>query len=265
MEYLVIENDPCRISFFEDCGVDRIFIDLEVLGKTERQGHLDTVKSNHVVEDIEIATEKLHSSMIHVRINPWNSNSIIEIEECINAGADILMLPMFKTSHEVEAFLTAVSGRCKVSLLLETPQAFMRLDEILDLNGIDEIHIGLNDLHLGLGLDFMLEIYCSSLLEQACSLIKKRGISFGIGGIAPLGEGVIPGQMVLLEAYRLGAERFILSRAFSKSNLEIFLKNFQQLKKFELKLNQIPQDELELNRIEMVKRIRHFVSTLRDY
>ena len=32
-----------------------------------------------------------------LRINPWNENSVDEIEKVIAAGADRIMLPMWKT------------------------------------------------------------------------------------------------------------------------------------------------------------------------
>ena len=43
----------------------------------------------------------------------------------------------------------------KTCLLLETPEAVEIIDDILDIDGIDEIHIGLNDLHLGYKMKFM--------------------------------------------------------------------------------------------------------------
>ena len=55
-----------------------------------------------------------------------------------------------------------VNKRVKTCLLLETSQALCRLDDILTLEGIDEIHIGLNDLHLSMGLDFMFELLLST-------------------------------------------------------------------------------------------------------
>ena len=45
-----------------------------------------------------------------------------------------------------------IDGRAYVSLLLETTQALVRIDEIVRVEGVDEISIGLNDLHRALGL-----------------------------------------------------------------------------------------------------------------
>ena len=49
---MYITNDPAVAKIAADAGVDRIFIDMEVLGKAERQGGMDTVQSHHVPEDI---------------------------------------------------------------------------------------------------------------------------------------------------------------------------------------------------------------------
>lgn len=71
------------------------------------------------------------------------------------AGADYIMLPMYRTREDVETFIGYVKGRAKTMLLLETIDAQKNLEDYVDLPGIDEIHIGLNDLHLAYKKDFM--------------------------------------------------------------------------------------------------------------
>jgi 2-keto-3-deoxy-L-rhamnonate aldolase RhmA len=68
------------------------------------------------------------------------------------------MLPMFRTAFEVSNFVSMVRERAKAIILLETPEAMMRIDEILSVGGIREIHFGLNDLHLGLKLHSRFEV-----------------------------------------------------------------------------------------------------------
>lgn len=232
MEFMIIENDVDKCKFYDECGVDRIFIDTERLGKTERQGHLNTVISNHEISDIKKIKPLLRQAKILVRINSFHDKTRNEVEEAIEAGADIIMLPMFTKPSEVSNFVKYVNGRVKVSLLLETPAALFRLDDIISISGIDEIHIGLNDMHLALGLDFMLEIYKSPILELACKKIRERGISLGIGGVAPLEMGDVEGKYVVYEALRLGSERSILSRAFPKDNEEFFKKEIISLREY---------------------------------
>lgn len=259
MEFLIIDNDLDRVEQFVKMGVHRIFVDLEINGKLERQGHLDTVISHHTLEDVRKVKNLTKKSLLHVRVNPWGPDSIGEIEDCVALGADILMLPMFTKKEEVKSFVKAVSGRAKVSLLLETAQAFMRINSILEVKGIDEIHIGLNDLHLSMGLDFMLEIYCSPYLEQLSELIVSHGISLGIGGVAPIGEGAIPGEIILKEAYRLGSERLILSRAFDKSNILSFEKDFKEMLKMSSTLSQISKEELTQNFKNLKNKIDEYL------
>ena len=144
--YITNRSDVALIA--EKYGVDRIWIDLETLGKEERQKGMNTVKSNHTVDDVRRIKPLLSTSEMLVRVNPWNENSEKEIEDVVSAGADIIMLPMWKSAAEVTKFLSVVDGRCKTTLLLETKEAVECLDEVLENGGMDEIHIGLNDLHL---------------------------------------------------------------------------------------------------------------------
>ena len=150
-----ITNRPDVALVAEKYGVDRIWVDLETRGKEKRQHNLNTVKSHHSVSDIAAIKPLLTRADMMVRINSWYEGSPQEVEDVIAAGADIIMLPYWKTAAEVKAFLDAVHGRCRTSLLLETKEAVECIDEVLAMGGFDEIHIGLNDLHLSYGMSFM--------------------------------------------------------------------------------------------------------------
>ena len=155
--YITNNIDVALIA--EKNGVERIWIDLETIGKEERQKGMNTVKSQHCIEDIKKIKPLLSTSQLMVRINPWNNNSKREIESVIEAGADLIMLPMWKTVKEVVEFVQTVNYRCRTVLLLETKEAVDCIEKIVKCNGIDEIHIGLNDLHLSYNLTFMFEYY----------------------------------------------------------------------------------------------------------
>lgn len=77
---------------------------LETLGKQERQGHIDSVKSKHSINDIKKYRQKLTKSEMLVRVNPINPCSKEEIDKVIEAGADIIMLPMWKSLDDVKNF-----------------------------------------------------------------------------------------------------------------------------------------------------------------
>ena len=234
MKFLKIENNPDNAILFQKIGVDRIFLDLEILGKKERQKGLDTIISeSHSINDVKRLSSILTTSELLVRINPLNINSKSEIEKCIKDGADILMLPMFKTKKEVQSFINIVDKRVKTCLLLETSQALCRLDDILTVEGIDEIHIGLNDLHLSMGLDFMFELLSGGIVEYIIKKIRPFNIKVGFGGIAPLEKGLVSGEMILKEHIRLNSSSVILSRPFDAlldNNFDTFENAFIKLK-----------------------------------
>lgn len=127
---MYITNDPTVAKIAADAGVDRIFIDMEVLGKAERQGGMDTVQSHHVPEDIAKVRAAIgDQAEIMARVNPLNPNSQTEIDDAIANGADVIMLPMWRTADDLRRLVSMVDGRAKVMPLLETDTAADNLPE----------------------------------------------------------------------------------------------------------------------------------------
>lgn len=220
LKLMYITNRPEVALIAEHAGVDRIFIDMEYIGKATRQGGMDSVQNHHTAEDVENIRAILTKADLLVRVNPIHEasteycDSEEEINAVISAGADIIMLPFFKTVEEVRRFIKIVDGRVKTMLLMETPEAAALADEIIKVPGIDEIHIGINDLSLGCGKDFMFELLADGTVEQLCFKFRRAGIFYGFGGIAAIGTGTLPAEMILKEHYRLGSGMVILSRSF---------------------------------------------------
>ena len=113
IKLVYITNNEKVAQIAENSGVDWIFIDLEVRGKAKRQGGLNTVKSNHSIKDVHKIRSVLKNSELLVRVNPPYEGSKEEIDQVISGGADIVMLPYFKTKTEVEVFTCHVEGRSK--------------------------------------------------------------------------------------------------------------------------------------------------------
>lgn len=255
---MYITNNTNLVKKLEDSGVDTIFIDLEIDGKLERQGHLDTHVTDHKKEDIIKIKKEINSAKLLVRVNPISERSKQEIDYVVNHGADIVMLPMFKTRQEVEQFIEYVDGRAKVCLLLETAQAMVRINDIIEVRGIDEIHIGLNDLHLSLGLDFMFELLSEGIVDYLSKIIKSKGIKFGFGGIARIGEGTIPAEMILGEHYRLNSSMVILSRSF-RNNMNDLSYNIKSIRDYEKTLESQDHIFFKENQEKLKKKIRNYV------
>ncbi len=225
LKLMYITNKPHIASIVTAAGVDRIFIDLESYGKAARQGGMDTVQSKHTVADIKAVRAALADAEILVRCNPVHDAAEgycateDEIDAIIAAGADVIMLPYFKTADEVSRFLRAVNGRIRTMLLFETPESVENVQEILALRGIDEVFIGLNDLSLGYGMNFMFRLVADGTVERLCNIFKTNGLPYGFGGIAALGKGMLPAERVIAEHYRMGSTCAILSRSFCNTDI----------------------------------------------
>ena len=261
---MYITNNPDVANIAQKCGVDRIWIDLETLGKEERQGHIDSVKSHHTIEDIRAIRPIIKNSELLVRINPINPNSKLEIDEVVEAGADIIMLPMWKSIEDVRLFVRYVNGRAKTMLLLETREAAECIDDVLQTGGFDEIHIGLNDLHLSYGLDFMFELLANGTVEKLCRKIEKYGIPYGFGGIARLNKGLLPSENVIMEHYRLNSTRAILSRSFCDANSnpdceELFEFEMKRLRDYERYMDRATEEDFEYNRKKVIEIVNGIV------
>ena len=220
LKLMYITNREEIATIAENSGVDRIFVDMEYVGKSDRQGGMDTVQSRHTIEDVRRIRSTVHKAKLLVRVNPIHEASELyqgseaEINDVIREGADIIMLPYFKTVEDVKRFLSIVDRRVPVCLLVETPEAVACMDEILAIPGIDEVLVGLNDLSLGYGKKFMFELLADGTVEALCKKFAKAGIPYGFGGIASMGKGMLPSEYVIKEHYRLGSTCAILSRSF---------------------------------------------------
>lgn len=244
LELMYITNDPEVAEIVDRAGVERIWIDLETKGKEARQLGMNTVKSNHSLSDIRPVKEVLNTSFMQVRINPISIDTEKEINAVIENGADYIMLPYYKTVDEVRQFVNLVAGRAKTILLLETREARECLDETLAIQGVDEIHVGLNDLHLSYGKRFMFELLADGTVEEICDKVKASGKNYGFGGIAKLGGGTLPSEKIIAEHYRLGSTRAILSRSFCTPGEfqdyaefeKFFVHELKKLRQYEKKL-----------------------------
>ena len=226
LKLMYITNNPDVARIAQDAGVERIMVDMEYIGKGERQRRFGTPQNRHTFEDVRNIRKVVDKSQLVVRCNPIHSgvpdypDSRIETERIINLGADVIMLPYFKSPEEVREHLSYVDGRAKIYLLVETSQAVDHLDEILEIPGIDEIHIGLNDLGICYNKKYLFEVLTDGTVDRICDKIREKGIPYGIGGIGlpgkpfSLREHMVPAEMLIGEQYRLNSSGVILSRAF---------------------------------------------------
>ena len=265
---MYITNNPLVAKIAQQAGVDRIWVDMEWIGKEDRQAGMNTVKSHHTLEDIAKLRPVVTTSTLMARINPIHEptkeycGSREEIEDTIRSGAEVIMLPMFKTVQEVERFIGYVDGRATTQLLLETKEAYELVDKVLDVPGFDEIYIGLNDLHLAFGQKFMFEPLCDGKVDRLARKFRDKGIKFGFGGIARVGFGMLPAEYIIAEHYKLGSSAAILSRGFCNMNLvedpedvrDLFIEGVKRIREREVEVSQFSPGQFADNH-EVVKRI----------
>lgn len=280
LKLMYITNNPDVAKIAEEAGIDWIFVDMEFIGKDNRQGGLDTVQNHHTINDIRTIRNAVSKANVLVRVNPIHGiqkdgyfDSEHEIDNAVEAGADIIMLPFFHTLQEVNDFIDYVqkandrhNRNVKTCLLLETPEAAILIDEILNVKGIDMIHIGLNDLHLAMGMKFMFQLLTDGIVDQLTKKIQAKGIPFGFGGIAGLQGGALPGSFILKEHYRLGSSMVIIGRSFCNTNLitnldeirNIFNKGIREIRQLE-KEAQRAVDYFKNNHASVVEKVDKIV------
>jgi hypothetical protein len=222
IELLQITNDPEFARRCDALGGFRLFVDLELLGKQARQAGRNTHITTHSMQDVGRVKAVLRRSKLMVRLNPLYADTASEVQAALAQGADMLMLPMFHDAATLREFATIVAShapnRACLVPLLETKGALESIAQWIDTPGLHEVYVGLNDLHIELGCRFMFEPLAQGHVDAVAQRCHARGLRFGFGGIARMGEGQLSGRAVLGEHVRLGSGSVIVSRSFHRSD-----------------------------------------------
>ncbi len=207
-------NDPALARRAEAAGIQRIGPDLERIGKADRQP-VDTWQSTHEEADVARVGAVLRGAALFVRVNPPHPGLREEIDRVIGMGASIVMLPFFDTAGDVRRFVEWVAGRARVLLLVETARSATIIEDIVGIEGVDEIHVGLNDLRLSLGISGF-EVMASPLLVRISEAVRGAGLPFGFGRVGRADDRGLPvdPDLVYAQYPRLQADRAFVSRFF---------------------------------------------------
>lgn len=221
MELSLISNDPEVATAAEDAGVDRLFVDLERRGKRKRQRGLGLFLSTHQPSDIAELSRTLVESKLMVRIDSPHDGTRSQIDFAISAGADYIMLPYFHTVRQAGDFVRYVARRAKPVLLVETRDAVQALPALVALPGVAEFHLGLNDLSISYGRDFLFDLISDGTVSNLCQILRDANARFGFGGIGSLSRTDLPVSPELILAYQIamGASRGWLGRSFRDASV----------------------------------------------
>jgi hypothetical protein len=213
--FTLMTNDLHLAELADRAGVDRIGIDLDRLGKRERQpaGYR---MSEHSLADLERLCGVVQPGRLFARTDPLHPGSARQIEDLLARGVSTLMLPMFRSADEAAEFVDLVAGRAEVVLLVETVAAAFRIGSIARVTGVKEIMVGLNDLHLDARLDDRFEIVASDLMVAMARAVAGCGVRFGFGGLGRCDDESlpVPSSLVYPQYARLNASSAIMARSF---------------------------------------------------
>lgn len=270
LDLLMIVDDPEIALFCNQNGVNRLFVDLEYMGKDVRQKNMDTWKSRQTPADVTKIREAAPDAHLLVRVNPMHENSAAEIDDVIARGCDSIMLPMFRDRDTVLRFFDMLKGRAAGVPLAETKAGLDAIPDIVDTGVLKFLHIGLNDLHLDMGYQFMFQPLADGVLDAACASMHAQGVAFGIGGVARAREGIVSPDFLLGEHVRLGSTGAILSRSFHRGAASLdalkmemdFAGEVDKLQKIFAKFQTMSPEELGKNQVETSNRIADVVALI---
>lgn len=210
---MLFTHDPELARAAEDSGIDRIVVDFEFRGKKERQSEYHLEVNKATFKDLSKIRQAVTIPVV-ARINPISDSSRNEIETIINEGADILMLPMFRTRKEIEIFIGCTNKRAKTNLLFETKDSVALAPEMEDLP-FDEYYIGLNDMAIEHDLLFAYDVLKLGVIAHIRSALSRQ--PFGFGGITIIGKGTpLATTAILQQMAYYGCSLAILRRAFKR-------------------------------------------------
>lgn len=263
LELIQITNDPALARRCDALGGFRLFVDLERLGKAERQAGRNTFISTHALEDVGRVKQSLRHARLMVRVNPLHEGTAVELDAVLAQRPDCVMLPVFRSAEELRAFAQLVAGRVPIVALLETAGALESLHDWIATPGLEEVYVGLNDLHLSLGQRFMFEPLADGTVEQVARAAHAQGLGFGFGGIARLDEGLLPGRDVLAEHLRLRSRAVILSRTFHREDADtVFEQEVAALRQAEHALAHRSAGQVQADAQRIAARIRDIAAGL---
>ena len=211
MDLFLFTVDPSWGRDVVAAGAAGIVVDWERRGKARRQLGEGTQINEDTPEDLSRMRAATPGRLL-CRINgygPWTPG---EVDEAVRRGADELLLPMVRTTEEVDRTLELVGDRSGLGILIETQDA---VDRAAGFAGhpLSRIYVGLNDLRIDRGSDSLFR----PLVDGTVDAVRARVAQpFGVGGLTLPGRGFpVSSDLLAAELVRTGADFTFLRRSFT--------------------------------------------------
>jgi hypothetical protein len=211
VDLLLFTVDPGWGADVVAAGAAGIVVDWERRGKARRQLGEGTQINFDTPEDLTRMRAATDGQLI-CRINgygPWSGG---EVDEAIARGADEILLPMVRTTDEVDRTLELVAGRAGLSILVETQDAVDRA-AALAARPLSRIYVGLNDLRIDRKSTELFRPLVDGTVDAVRAEVTQQ---FGVGGLTlPECGWPVPGRLLAAELVRLRADFTFLRRSFT--------------------------------------------------
>ncbi|WP_040339784.1 aldolase/citrate lyase family protein [Candidatus Blastococcus massiliensis] len=211
MDLFLFSVDPSWGSDVVSAGAAGIVVDWERRGKERRQLGEGTQISTDTPEDLSRMRAATDGRVI-CRINGYGAWTRDEVEDAVDRGADELLLPMVRTTDDVDRTLDLVAGRCGLGILVETQDGVDRA-AALARRPLSRIYVGLNDLRIDRGSDQLFRPLVDGTVESVRAAVSQP---FGVGGMTLPGGGFpVPSEVLAAELVRLRTDFTFLRRSFT--------------------------------------------------
>ncbi|MGY1601575.1 aldolase/citrate lyase family protein [Geodermatophilus sp. SYSU D00815] len=192
-------------------GAAGLVVDWERRGKARRQAGEGTQINSDTPADLSRVRAAVDGRIL-CRINGFGGWTAGEVEVALARGADEILLPMVRTTDEVDRTLEMVAGRCGLGILVETQDAVDRAAELVR-RPLSRVYVGLNDLRIDRRSTSLFAPLVDGTVEQVRALVD---VPFGVAGLTlPGGGSPVPGALLAAELVRLDVDFTFLRRSFT--------------------------------------------------
>lgn len=213
IELLVFESAPQRVMDLRGAGYSSFIVDLELMGKDLRQLGYDTEINRSSFEDIA-TLKSCGVNSIWTRINCFGEHTAGEVEEAIARGSSSIILPMVRSTQEVDAVLGCVNGRAELCVMIETREGVEIARQIAGMP-VSSAYFGLNDFAISTGNRNIFAAVADGTVARTREHFKDR--RFGFGGLTHPGGGApVSSRAILRELERTGCSFTFLRRSFKR-------------------------------------------------
>lgn len=211
IELLLFSKDLSLVEVADRAGMDGFIIDWEDRERFQRQQLAgEPVDTTDDLQRITSITQR----PVWCRINQPGEWTEAEVEQAIEHGADLILLPMVRSPDEVKHFLSLVAGRTQTGVLVETVEACACAPQLAALP-LDRVYVGLFDLLRSRGGGDLFEPLTDGTVERLRHVFHTS--AFGVAGLTTVDRGApIPCLELMAHLQRLGCDFTFLRNAFKR-------------------------------------------------